>query len=1633
MSITSCPMGGSDHGSRSSSSCPVGRVGPRGCAFSAYQMTAPSSYTPYGTPQDAQSEQFLRSQERKTMNELLLPEAPPKEVTKGLKNADALNPVDTDVLAMALGAPARRVLTRAMELGPKTGWKDGYLSSQWGFCPPDPSAAPVALSLSPGRVWSDLCERMPGIVARGKVRESILALPLVFGTPDVIPDAALWAATVCLGILASIYRYEEANDGSEGISVAAPPGAFRNLTGDADDEEEETKGIPRNVAIPLRQICTRMGRVLPHLTQFDVSIYNYKIRDHTSIHPYLPRCENMDLRWPVFNDRGEAMFLLCMAESHGCFIPGVEIIARCQECVMLKDEEGLLLELVKLKQVVDQLPHVFHKISVNPNSGENFANPVEWGQRYAKFSAPLSRRVPALSGLALPLFLLMDAFMGRTKYDSFLGLEALHLRAWLPMNIRAFIAAVEYNYKVPDFVNASNNPRLKGVLEGLVESYMGERGWMGTHRYKVYGFLEVVAKTGRSETNGNAGAGDNAGRPWEMVHKSLSESMKERLDPYRGTISHQPHEMRGSFEECRFKAPIINRQFIDSDPSRSTAMITFDLHNTGITFMPGDRLAVMPLNTWNEVAKVAAALGLEDMLDRPVPTNHAPEWGRFAKHLASVSRTPNVPDLTVRDILRRGHLAPLTKDLVMAFHTLLRAGSSTTLKLLACEEWPIPGTVGDLLQFAVEEVASSIWDQAFDLKDLSWLPKLIPIEVPRTYSISNYSNGLLPDSVDLTVSRSNYHISPALQIPGQSTLRHGVSSGYLNFDLSESHCTEDEEPLLIGVSRPLNFQLPVSVTVPIAMFAGGSGIAPFRGFWQSRTQSAFGRNILFLGTQSREKLLYEDELRNYVRHDMLEVHTAFSRDRNGLVYDPVSKDLVEKEMEPRYIDTTIIEQGQTVCNLVISKSQGGLGGYIYICGSVSVYETIISGIRQAIYNNWASTKESAENLLAVAFAERRFMLDIFMTPQPISYNSPIISLAQLAQHTGHKPNSRMWLAVHGGVYDVTDFLPMHPGGTLIVRASAGLDATKTFDELAHTSNPEVSSLLSKYFIGHLAPKPSFHSPELSELYDTWHVYLRTCVESLTTLHLEVDHIMQDSKVWFQNGLFNMGGVRKFYQFQSRLMQNGFSMIFGVKMQELHLKLSYALASLKSGSSTSRFPDIIGIVTRAQSSPASAQASNEIAQIGQFVCNSQGAQFQENGILKYAQTVTALDVEFLEEILSEVCKGMESFEGIKRLEDGRGKQGILKISAYLLIILERIAQRLEIFYSRLATHTIYTPALEANPARTRWNILRRKISNGSFFILAHDSDFDHPAKEYQNPYRSTRHEQQDVDFDDVVKQVRAALSDSDTPYQNTTKVEPGHGGRQEPSRERRGLAAEHTLRAQPNLKSPSSFEVHEQRSALNRISMFMDKNTQSINRLSQMPGLEGVSYQAILNAYGGVKGRDSPLPPVPPLPSSANSLGQSKSPLPRDTTLHHRRQQSPATIVNLAPSTMNSPRNAQRRAFSPADLRRVPYSSIDETISRSRASSRGSVESDKSHSVGLRTRRPTLLDNFAVPLGLKVRGQVGGGDGMSAGIGGGPRSEGGGGRRRGDSDRGRGLGIRPITVLTSGGGGMSLRELRLGGN
>lgn len=253
--------------------------------------------------------------ERKSINDILYTNIPSVQEIGSMKNIDALNAAEHDLLAVALGAPARQVMIRAEQIGSRTGWKDGYLSVEHGFCPPDYNEAPGALANSPGRIWSDLCERMPGCVARGRVRESVAALPLVEGTEDVIPDKALWAAVVALGMLCSIYRYEDKNDGHEGVTVNTAK--YRPNCEMGDDLGEELVGIPRCIALPYWQVSRRLGRAIPHLTFFDQSSFNMKIKDPTSTYPYVGRFDNMEMRWPVFGERTEMAFQKGCAETSG--------------------------------------------------------------------------------------------------------------------------------------------------------------------------------------------------------------------------------------------------------------------------------------------------------------------------------------------------------------------------------------------------------------------------------------------------------------------------------------------------------------------------------------------------------------------------------------------------------------------------------------------------------------------------------------------------------------------------------------------------------------------------------------------------------------------------------------------------------------------------------------------------------------------------------------------------------------------------------------------------------------------------------------------------------------------------------------------------------------------------------------------------------------------------------------------------------------------------------------------------------------------------------------------------------------------------------------------------------------------
>ncbi|TGJ83856.1 hypothetical protein E0Z10_g4911 [Xylaria hypoxylon] len=1399
----------------------------------------------FDIPHGVDPEEWLRMRERKAINHLLYSNIPTPKVISAAKSQaeiDAFNVNEQDLLAVALGAPARQVMLRAEEIGSRTGWVDGYLSRESGFCPPDYDEAVGVLAKTPGRVWSDLCERMPGCVARGRVRESVAALPLVEGTEENIPSQALWAAVVALGLLCHIYRFHDKYDGNDGVTSNRSKKTRPNCPM-GDDLGEELVGIPLSIALPYYQISRRMGRTLPHLTFVDQSSYNLTIKDTTSIYPYVARFDNMELRWPMFGEQAEVAFLKGVADTSASFQHGPDAIAACQEHVMNKNVEGLLREMIRLKEILERMPNAFHSISTNPNAGENYVSAQKW-VRWAKFSAPLSSRCPASSGLQFPPYLVMDAFLGRKKYTSFLGAEGVHLRAWLPSNLRAFIASIEYHYRIPQFVEKSGDPRLLGVLDGIIEAYTGERGFMGVHRYKVFGILEVAGKTGRTETNGASGATDNT-RPWEETHKQFSEAMKERLEPHRGVLDVEPHEMRGTFEECRYISRVLSRSFVDSDPSRTIALVTLDLQETGITYMPGDRLAVMPQNNWEECAKVAAALGLENLINSEVEVKGT--WSRFQNHLASVRRA-KPQRLTVKDLLRRGHLAPITKELALKVHGLLRASSTTVLQVLGTDEWPVRGSLGDLLQGALMDTPPQIWDKAFDLDDLSWLGDLITLEVPRTYSIASYTEELLPSTVDLAISRAEYKLSSTFA--GQENVsRAGVSSGFLN-PWPSSEMSDDEE-ILLGVSRPAAFQLPLDNMAPTAFFAGGSGIAPFRSFWQSRVAKgglSGGKNYLYLGVQSREKLCFEQELREYVNAGVMEVHVAFSRDSRGLAYDPYIRDLVERPTPPRYIDVLIQEQGATISELVMSKKQGGVGGYLYVCGSVSVFDSVLSGVRKAIYTHCTATVEKVDLIINKAFAERRFMLDVFMTPKPLPCNLDTIPMSQLAMHTGHRPGSRIWIGVHGSVYDVTDFCPMHPGGTMIIKSNAGGDCSKSFDNLGHTNNPEVSSLLTKYFVGHLTPEPDFHNDndEITPLYGLWSAYLRSTVETLVAHQFEMYEIMGASSsissshdpagsnnIWLQENLPSTLAVRTFYGYQSRLLQGGFAALFGPKLQEIVLKLSFSLANSSQPGAQTQVPDILGAIARAKTSIDAVTCTKELALVGQLVSDVDSSlRFQDRGVFAYASKSVELDIELLEDLRQEACTGMDAFDNIAATyspPDGTvdadfEAHRVNALCTFLLQILDRMSRRLGVFYAQLAQQSSYHPELESNPARTRWTFVRRLIRDGSFFVLSHKMETDVLQNGHSSAfYVSRTNVNQNVGFDRVMSHVQATLvSNQQVASHHNTQL-------QSPT----NLNAVHQTRGRSS-GNASVLATRENANALTAMSHFVERNNKAIRRLSKLP-------------------------------------------------------------------------------------------------------------------------------------------------------------------------------------------------------
>ncbi|XP_033334947.2 uncharacterized protein LOC117225475 isoform X1 [Megalopta genalis] len=89
-------------------------------------------------------------------------------------------------------------------------------------------------------------------------------------------------------------------------------------------------------------------------------------------------------------------------------------------------------------------------------------------------------------------------------------------------------------------------------------------------------------------------------------------------------------------------------------------------------------------------------------------------------------------------------------------------------------------------------------------------------------------------------------------------------------------------------------------------------------------------------------------------------------------------------------------------------------------------------------------------------------------PKPSEKKIENLKTINLDEVAWHDTADSCWIVIHDFVYDCTDFLKNHPGGSDVILEYAGRDATLSFIGSGHSKAARLS--LERYLIGELPPE-----------------------------------------------------------------------------------------------------------------------------------------------------------------------------------------------------------------------------------------------------------------------------------------------------------------------------------------------------------------------------------------------------------------------------------------------------------------------------------------------------------------------------------------------------------------------------------
>ena len=526
----------------------------------------------------------------------------------------------------------------------------------------------------------------------------------------------------------------------------------------------------------------------------------------------------------------------------------------------------------------------------------------------------------------------------------------------LPKEGAILIVTSSYNGKPPSnagqFVQWLEELQ-HGELQGVHYAVFGcgDLNWASTYQNVPRYIDEQMAQQGATRFS-TRGEGDASGdfeeqlnqwkqSMWSDAMKAFGLEFNENVEKERSTLSLQFVSGLGGSPLARsyeaMNATIVeNRELQSAGSDRSTRHIEVALPQ-GVTYHEGDHLGVLPHNSEENVSRVLRRYNLNGN-DKIVLTAS----GRNAAHLP-LDMPVSLRDLLsysveVQEAATRAQIRELASFTVCPPH---KRELETLVEEGIYQEQILKKRISMLDLLEKYEACEMPFERFLEL---------LPALKPRYYSISS-SPLVAEDRLSITVGVVS---GPARS--GQGEYK-GVASNYL----AQRH---NEDNIACFIRTPQSgFQLPKNPETPIIMVGPGTGIAPFRGFLQSRRIQKqqgikLGEAHLYFGCRHPEHdYLYRTELKKDEKDGILSLHTAFSR----------------LEGHPKtYVQHLMQQDGDKLISLLDNSA------HLYICGDGSrMAPDVENTLCQAYQRNHGVSEQEARNWLDQLQREGRYGKDVW--------------------------------------------------------------------------------------------------------------------------------------------------------------------------------------------------------------------------------------------------------------------------------------------------------------------------------------------------------------------------------------------------------------------------------------------------------------------------------------------------------------------------------------------------------------------------------------------------------------------------------------------------------------------------------